>query len=55
MSDPIEVVMEEALRPGCYISEHANVSVALRAGTTGLCGIPAGMVNAFSGSPSSMR
>ena len=27
MSDPIEVVMEEALRPGRYISEHASLSL----------------------------
>ena len=27
MSDPIEVVMEEALRPGRYISEHASFSL----------------------------
>jgi len=27
VSDPIEVVMEEALRPGRYISEHASLSL----------------------------
>jgi len=27
VSDPIEVVMEEALRPGRYISEHAFFSL----------------------------
>ena len=27
MSAPIEVAMEEALRPGRYISEHASFSV----------------------------
>ncbi len=28
MSDPIEVVMEEALRPGRYVSEHASFSLS---------------------------
>jgi len=27
VSDPIEVVMEEALRPGRYVSEHASFSL----------------------------
>lgn len=27
MSDPIEVAMEEALRPGRYVSEHASFSL----------------------------
>ena len=46
MSDPIEVVMEEALRPSRYLSEHASFSLVNELGFGALLGHLAANVGA---------